>query len=325
MPHRTAMTRERAEELLAAFEKCRILVVGDLMLDRYIRGRAERISPEAPVPVVRVESEDFAPGGAANVARNLRALGAWVMVVGVVGNDLEGERLLSLLKKEGVEVEGIFRDSDRPTTVKTRVIAHHQHVVRVDWEVTEPVTGEAERRISAYLSRSLCEVDGVVVSDYAKGAVTGGLLRMLRDGRAPVVVDPKEPHFDLYRKVRCVTPNRGEAERASGVRIRNEDDLKRAGEALLRRWEADMVLITRGEEGMSLFEGNRKVTHIPTVAREVYDVSGAGDTVVATFTLALSAGAKPQEAAHLANVAAGIVVGKLGTATASPEEVLSWW
>ncbi|HID11709.1 MAG TPA: hypothetical protein EYP17_10485 [Candidatus Latescibacteria bacterium] len=182
-----------------------------------------------------------------------------------------------------------------------------------------------EQRISEYISRRLGEVDGVVISDYAKGTVTGEVLDGLREGLVPVVVDPKEPHFGLYRRVRCVTPNRAEAERASGVRIRGGGDLERAGEVLLRRWEADMVLITRGEEGMSLFEGNGRVTHIPTVAREVYDVSGAGDTVVATFALALSAGAEPREAAYLANVAAGIVVGKLGTATASPEEVLSWW
>lgn len=324
MPHRSVITRARAEELLSCFARCRMMVVGDLMLDRYVRGKAERISPEAPVPVVRVESEDFSPGGAANVAKNLRALGAEVTAVGVVGDDREGDMLLELLREEGVDLVGVVVDPGRPTTVKTRVIAHHQHVVRVDREVTDPLRGDLEGKLRERISGSLEGVDGVVVSDYAKGTVTQGLLDALTDGAAPVVVDPKEPNFGLYRKVRCVTPNRLEAERASGVKIGDLDDLERAGRALLERWEADMVLITRGEEGMSLFERDR-VTHIPTVAREVYDVSGAGDTVVATFTLALAAGAEPKEAAYLANVAAGIVVGKLGTATASPEEILSWW
>ena len=323
MPHRKAMTKARAEEILSSFANFRIMVVGDLMLDRYIRGRAERISPEAPVPVVRVESEDFSPGGSANVAKNLRALGAEVTVVGVVGDDIEGRTLLGLLEEEGVDIGGVVVDPKRPTTVKTRVIAHHQHVVRVDREATEPPTEEVEERLVELISR-LKDVDGVVVSDYAKGVVTGELIGALSEVEVPVVVDPKEPNFGLYRKVRCVTPNRAEAERASGVRIGDIENLERAGRLLLGKWEAEMVLITRGEEGMSLFEGNG-VTHIPTVAREVYDVSGAGDTVAAAFTLALSAGAEPKEAAYLANLAAGIVVGKLGTATASPEEIISWW
>lgn len=323
------ISKRRLEELLEGFSRRRIMVVGDLMLDHYIHGVAERISPEAPVPVVRVRSERFLPGGAGNVVRNLCALSTGVIAVGVVGDDREGEVLLKLLEEAGADVSGVMVDESRPTTTKTRVIAHNQHVVRIDREEREEVGEGLTEEILRFISGRIDEVDGVVLSDYAKGVVTARLVdelsRIARERGKVLVIDPKGPHFGWYRWATCVTPNKVEAEEASGVRIEGEGDLLEAGRRLMERWGSEMVLITRGEEGMSLFERGGGVEHIPAVAREVYDVTGAGDTVVSVFVLGLASGADPREAAYLANAAAGVVVGKLGAATVSREEILGQW
>jgi D-beta-D-heptose 7-phosphate kinase/D-beta-D-heptose 1-phosphate adenosyltransferase len=320
------LTRAGAARLLDRMRKARVLVLGDVMLDEFLWGRVARISPEAPVPVVEVQRQSHHLGGAGNVAANLRALGGQAIVAGVVGDDPAAETLRKALRSAGVESALLAADSGRPTTVKTRIVAHHQQVVRADREVAEAVGASLERQIVERVGAHLPECGAVVVSDYQKGVVTAGLMRSVRAlaarRRVPVFVDPKVRHFELYRGVRAVTPNQLEAEQATGVRIRGEDDLRRAGERILTMLGCDAALITRGEQGMSLFERGRRPVHLPTAAREVFDVTGAGDTVIATLALAVCAGARLAEAAALANYAAGVVVGKLGTATASPEEVL---
>jgi D-beta-D-heptose 7-phosphate kinase/D-beta-D-heptose 1-phosphate adenosyltransferase len=320
------LTREEARRIVSGFDGKTVLVVGDLLLDKYIRGQVERISPEAPVPVVRVISESFSPGGAANVVSNLCALGAKTIVVGRIGEDTEGEMLTELLRKESTDVSGIVRDRTLPTGLKTRIIAQHQHVVRVDREKTRamdgPVLEEALRRVEAHISG----VAGMVVSDYGKGMITPVLVQrivsMARSHGKPLVLDPKSRDFRMYRGVSCITPNQKEAGEACGLKIETDEDAVACGRRILDQMEAECVLITRGEQGMSVFERNGEVTHIPTHAQEVYDVSGAGDTVVGTFSLAICAGASWKTAAYLSNVAAGVVVGKVGTATASMEEIL---
>jgi D-glycero-beta-D-manno-heptose-7-phosphate kinase len=305
----------------------RVMVVGDVMLDQFLWGTVSRISPEAPVPVVQVTSQSFHLGGAANVAANVRSLGGEAVVVGVVGSDGEGDRVRAALRESGIVDALATADTGRPTTVKTRIIAHHQQIVRADREVAEDVPSEIEDALIGHVRAALPSCGVVVVSDYQKGVVTKRLMKALF-GRArrrgvPVLVDPKVGHFGLYRGATLVTPNQLEAEQATGVRIRGEVDLRAAGEAILQRLRCSAALITRGEHGMSLFERGRKPLHIATAAREVFDVTGAGDTVIATLGLAHAAGAPLAEAARLANDAAGVVVGKLGTASATPEEILA--
>jgi D-beta-D-heptose 7-phosphate kinase/D-beta-D-heptose 1-phosphate adenosyltransferase len=306
------------------FRRASVLVVGDLMLDEFVWGKVSRISPEAPVPVVWVQSESVMPGGAANVANNIRALGGAVTVVGVVGEDRWGDALLGELASRKIETSGALK-ARRPTTVKTRVIAHHQQVVRVDREQREPLpAGTLERLIGAVTER-LDGVDAVVIEDYGKGVITRALLEavipLARRHRKIITVDPKQEHFDLYRRVTALTPNRAEAGEAVGRDLETDADVERAGRELVTRLECDGVLITLGEDGMRLFERGGGMTRIPTVAQEVFDVAGAGDTVIAAFTLAMASGATMQQAARIANHAAGIVVGKLGVAVASPAEL----
>lgn len=320
------LTREEARRIVSGFDGKTVLVVGDLMLDKYIRGQVERISPEAPVPVVRVISESFSPGGAANVVSNIRALGAKTLVVGRIGEDAEGEMLAELLRKESTDVSGIVRDRTLPTGLKTRIIAHHQHVVRVDREEARAMEGPALEEALRLVEARISNVSGVVVSDYGKGMITPALVRrivsMARSHGKPLVLDPKSRDFGTYHGVSCITPNQKEAGEACGVKIETDGDVAACGQRILDQVEAECVLITRGEQGMSVFERSGEVTHIPTHAQEVYDVSGAGDTVVGTFSLAICAGASWKTAAYLSNVAAGVVVGKVGTATASMEEIL---
>lgn len=325
------MTKPRAErqELLrtiARFTGRRVLVVGDLMLDQYIRGSVSRISPEAPVPVVRVTGESFIPGGAGNVVSNLAALGAHVSVVGVVGEDHAGQTLLQQFREKGVDVDGVCVDVDRLTTQKCRVVAERQQAVRYDRETTGPLSHATETRLSASLSDELARADAVILSDYGKGVIGPKLLSQAISGsrrrKIPVTVDPKPEHFRRYRGITCVTPNTSEAwacmHRAPKP---GQDALVELGRDILKTLRSKSVLITRGPDGMSLFEDTGKVTHIPTEAREVFDVSGAGDTVISTFTLALAAGAPLVRAAKLSNHAAGIVVAKLGTATTDQKEL----
>ena len=306
------------------FRRASVLVVGDLMLDEFVWGKVSRISPEAPVPVVWVQSESVMPGGAANVANNIRALGGAVTVVGVVGEDRWGDILLGELASRKIETSGVLK-ARRPTTVKTRVIAHHQQVVRVDREQREPLpAGTLERLIGAVTER-IDGVDAVVIEDYGKGVITRALLEavipLARRHRKVITVDPKQEHFDLYRRVTALTPNRAEAGEAVGRDLATDADVERAGRELVTRLECEGVLITLGEDGMRLFERGGGMTRIPTVAQEVFDVAGAGDTVIAAFTLAMASGATMQQAARIANHAAGIVVGKLGVAVASPAEL----
>jgi D-beta-D-heptose 7-phosphate kinase/D-beta-D-heptose 1-phosphate adenosyltransferase len=305
----------------------RVLVLGDVMLDQFLWGRVARISPEAPVPVVEISSETFHLGGAANVAGNVRALGGQAVVAGVVGDDAAGVRVRRALAEAGIEDALSVADGARPTTVKTRIIAHHQQVVRADREVAHDVAGSLERALLDRVRAALPTCGALILSDYQKGVVTAGLMKsvlaLARRRGVPVLVDPKVRHFALYRRVAVVTPNQAEAEQATGVRILGEADLVEAGRRILRRLGCQAALVTRGEHGMTLFEVARRPLHIPTAAREVFDVTGAGDTVIATLGLALCAGANLAAAARLANFAAGVVVGKLGTATTTPEEVMA--
>jgi D-beta-D-heptose 7-phosphate kinase/D-beta-D-heptose 1-phosphate adenosyltransferase len=313
-------------QFIPRFSHAKILVVGDLMLDEFVWGKVSRISPEAPVPVVWVQSESLMPGGAANVANNIRALGAQVSALGVVGEDRWGELLRSELASRKVNTSGILTTS-RPTTVKTRVIAHHQQVVRVDREQPEPLHARTIEQLIAAISTRIDAVDALVIEDYGKGVITRQLLEavipLARKQRKIITVDPKQEHFDLYRHVSALTPNLAEAGEALGRELDSNADVQKAGEEILRRLECDGLLITLGENGMCLFERGGCCTQIPTVAQEVFDVAGAGDTVIATFTLSLASGASMIHAARIANCAAGIVVGKLGVAVVTPEELRS--
>ncbi len=309
--------------IIKRFSKVNIAVVGDLILDHYIWGLVERISPEAPVPVVDVKREDYSLGGAANVASNVVALGARATVVGVRGDDLHGDVLEGLLKERKIDTEGLFVGL-RPTTVKTRVIAHNQQVVRFDREDRRRVSKKRFKEIKEFLGDNKNRFDAIIVSDYKKGIVTDALMRFIvkefRDNGGFVSVDPKVGHFNLYKRVSIITPNLKEASQGASVEIEDEGTLIRAGKRLMKKMGLDSVLITRGEQGMSLFEKDR-ITHIPTVAKSVYDVTGAGDTVIATLTVAHVAGADLRDAAILSNHAASVVVSKLGTATATPSEI----
>jgi len=309
--------------ILREFKNKKILVIGDLILDRYIRGRVNRISPEAPVPIVEVTDEDFFLGGASNVAHNIRALGGHSTIVGLTGNDRAGEVLMNIMEQKGIKCGGVFR-SIRPTTVKTRVIAHNQQVVRFDKEDSNKIDGKMFRGLLDYISNVIPDHDAVIISDYKKGVVSSELVRAVLKISKPmnifVSVDPKIGHFHFYKNVSLITPNIHEASVASGIEIKDEISLINAGRALLKKVLCNAALITRGEHGMSLFEKN-KVSHIPTVARNVYDVTGAGDTVIATFTLAYAAGGNMEEAAVIANHAAGIVVGELGTAVVTSDQL----
>jgi D-beta-D-heptose 7-phosphate kinase/D-beta-D-heptose 1-phosphate adenosyltransferase len=319
------VTARRLAALVRRLRGVRVLVVGDLMLDQFVWGRVERISPEAPVPVVHVIDEDLRPGGAGNVVSNVAALGGRALVAGIVGRDGAGGRLLDALAGLGATTDGVIRVSDSATTQKTRIIAHHQQVVRLDREAPPVADGRAAKRLRDWVLAHLRRVDVVVVSDYGKGTVTPALLDSLADAHArrPFlwVVDPKSANFAHYRRVSLVKPNREEAAAASGIAITDTDSLRAAGTRLLERWDAEAVLISRGEDGLALFRRGRAVRHFPTVAREIFDVTGAGDTVVATCALALGAGASLEEATVLANHAAGLVVAKVGTATVTAAEL----
>ena len=310
---------------LQRFPRCHVLILGDVMLDEYMWGTVSRISPEAPVPVVAVRSETVKVGGAGNVATNVAALGGRVSLIGLVGNDAAAERLGHELELAGVKSDGLIMDASRPTTIKSRVVAGSQHVVRFDRESDAPASRAIRRRVVAAVQERLPKADVLLISDYAKGLVGPGLVRevlaLAARHRTPVAVDPKVQHLTLFTGVTLVAPNHHEAAAAARVSVRSEADLLRVGQILLRRLKARAVLITRGEQGMSLFEAGKAVVHIPTVAREVYDVTGAGDTVMGALSLALAAEADMHTAALLANYAAGVVVGKRGTATVTRAEL----
>lgn len=309
-------------EWAAALSRARVVVLGDLMLDRFIWGRVSRVSPEAPVPVVEVTSESVLLGGAGNVFLNLLSLGATVSLCGVVGDDAAGTGLIDLLRDRGGAVDGVIAESGRPTTQKTRVIAHQQQVVRVDRERRDPLGAKTRAALIEAVEARIAGANCLVVSDYAKGVVSPELMDRVRRAAAArgveVLVDPKVSNMSSFSGVHVVTPNHLEASQASGVEIHDPESLSLAGRSLLDRLQVGAVLVTRGEHGMTLFERDGGVTHIPTVAKQVFDVTGAGDTVIATLAAARSVGAPLADAARLANCAAGYVVGVVGTAAVSP-------
>jgi D-beta-D-heptose 7-phosphate kinase/D-beta-D-heptose 1-phosphate adenosyltransferase len=317
----TTHNSEVLTEGIDKFSSCRILVVGDVIMDEFLWGRVERISPEAPVPVVQVEEESLVLGGAGNVVNNIISLGGQALLCGVIGKDAMGRKLIHRLQEMNSPTHGLVVEDGRPTTIKTRIVAHSQQVVRVDREESEPVTEASIERIITTVKEEIGSIDAIVVSDYGKGVVAQGLMETIRlltrDRQITLTVDPKVQNVALYKGVTLITPNNQEAELMSGIVINDEESLKRAGTRLLDELGCLMVLLTQGDRGMTLFEGNGRITQIPTVARKVFDVSGAGDTVTGTFTLALAAGLAPRQAAELANLAAGIVVGEIGTATVS--------
>jgi rfaE bifunctional protein kinase chain/domain len=325
----TRLTTERAAEIVASLRGRTVVVFGDVMLDEFVWGDVTRISPEAPVPVVEIRRESAHLGGAANVLSNLRALGVQSALVGVVGQDRAGERVRAELREAGAldAEENLIVDVSRPTTVKTRIIAHSQLVVRADRELRTPVDATIAERIVATLRRLLRNANALVVSDYDKGAVTPAVLDEIlpaaEAARVPVLIDPKIRNFDSYRPATLVTPNHHEALRLTNTEDDTDEGMARAARAIRERLGCRSVLITRGERGMVLLEGEGEPVYVPTAAREVFDVTGAGDTVIATLAASIAAGSSLVEAAMLANHAAGIVVGKIGTATASAEELLA--
>jgi D-glycero-beta-D-manno-heptose-7-phosphate kinase len=329
------------KEIVHRFKRANILVVGDLILDEYIWGSVERISPEAPVPVLWANRRTFVPGGTANVANNIRSLGGKVTLLGVIGSDANSKILLNELKKKKINTQGIFTESKRHTTVKTRILAGHQQVVRVDWEHTHDLPREINEKILKFIRKNINSFDAIIIEDYGKGVINIALLETLialaRDNKKIITVDPKEENFQFYRYVDSITPNRRELENAiRNLKIKDttnrfkintdklftDKDVDLAAREILTYLNLESILVTLGEHGMKLLEKNGRLTYIPTVAQEVFDVSGAGDTVISTFTLALCSGATKLEAAHLANFAAGIVVGKLGTAVTNTTELL---
>jgi rfaE bifunctional protein kinase chain/domain len=323
-----SILKQRAEEITRQLRDSHIVVLGDVMLDEFLWGDVTRISPEAPVPVVDIKRESTHLGGAANVLANLLALGAQACVIGVIGDDFAGERIQSSVHdKSALQTEGqLIADKSRPTTIKTRIIAQHQMVVRADREHRRPVDAQTEGRIIAAVKTALASAQALVISDYDKGVVTPRILSEVLPaayGRMPVLIDPKIRNFDSYRPATLVTPNHHEALGLANLEEDSDATLQTAARMIRARLGCDAVLITRGDRGMMLFEGERDPVRVETAAREVYDVTGAGDTVIATLAAALATGASLTEAAVLANQAAGIVVGKLGTATASAEEVLA--
>jgi D-beta-D-heptose 7-phosphate kinase/D-beta-D-heptose 1-phosphate adenosyltransferase len=321
------MNRQRAQQIIDNFAGRRIVVLGDLMLDEFIWGEVRRISPEAPVPVVEVKRETWHLGGAGNVVSNLLELGASAVPVGIVGDDEAAELLRNRLAERGAGIYGIVADPVRPTTRKTRIVAHSQQMVRADREDRSPIPPKIEDRIIAVFMGAIESADAVIISDYDKGLLTPRVLsETIEAGRAKariVCLDPKVRNFQHYRRVDVVTPNQLEAERATNIEIVDEKSLGAALHRIRETLDCRNVLITRGEHGMTLLNADGSLINIPTVAREVYDVTGAGDTVIATLTLALASGAGLEEAAVIANHAAGVVVGKIGTATVSRSELSS--
>ncbi|HET6349624.1 MAG TPA: D-glycero-beta-D-manno-heptose-7-phosphate kinase [Candidatus Krumholzibacteria bacterium] len=314
---------------VARFASVKVAVLGDIMLDRYFWGDVERISPEAPVPVVRVNRRSRRLGGAANVAANLRALGASADVISVRGDDREGREVVRMLDRRGIASDGLIAEAGRETTEKVRIIARHQQVVRADFESDEPVDGDVRERIYTRAVEAAASFDALVVSDYGKGVIVEDALRRLvavwRDHGKPVLVDPHIPHFGWYRGVTVITPNAREAQLSAGIDFRRGNDPAPAAFDVVKRMELDALLVTRGEDGMSLYYAGaeKRQEHIPTVAKEVFDVTGAGDTVISVLAAALASGAEMMESVILANQAAGEVIKEVGTSTLSAQDLVA--
>ncbi len=312
------------KKILDSFQGKRIMVLGDCMLDKYIWGEVSRISPEAPVQVVEVQRESFAAGGAANVAMNAAVLGGKVSLVSITGNDESRNALIAMLVAKGIDVEGTLIEEDKPTTVKMRIMGRSQQLLRVDYEKRAHVHPDIERKIIALIGKIVEKCDAVVVSDYAKGVVTEKVMAFLikasQERKIALIVDPKPQHKGLYKGASVITPNHAEACLMANAEVENGESIEKIGRQLVKEMDASVIL-TRGEKGMSVFEKNSQTISIPTQAKEVYDVTGAGDTVVATIALALASGAQLKDAAMLANHAAGVKVGKIGTSAISIEEL----
>ena len=317
----TNIESKKVRQIIKNFKDKRVLVLGDLMLDKYIWGNVIRISPEAPVPVVEVNKDTSCLGGAGNASHNLKSLGAFPLLVGVVGNDAEGQ----WIKENVPDNRGIIADDNRPTIVKTRIIAHQQQVVRVDLEKKAAISSMIEEQMFNFIQEET--YDGILISDYNKGTLTKSLMSKVlsyaQEKRIPVFVDPKFENFFLFSPVTLIAPNHFEAEKIVQHDCWTDSEVERAGQKILSQISALYLILKRGEQGMTVFEKGKKPLHIPTGAKEVYDVTGAGDTVIATAALSLLSGGSIQEAAILANTAAGIVVGKIGTAAVTSEELLS--
>jgi rfaE bifunctional protein kinase chain/domain len=320
--------KEELKDIVDRFPDARVLVVGDIIMDEYIWGDVSRISPEAPVPVVEVKRETKMLGGAANVIHNMAKLGAKPHFCGVVGEDGTGLQILEILRDMGLSTDGVVVEPERPTSVKTRVVAQNQQVVRFDRESREEIRPESRKRLLHFIRQRLASLDIIAVSDYGKGVVSGAFMDGLRaiahgdaGGSVLIGVDPKICNFRHYHDVDVLTPNHHEAGAFCGVEIMDDATLVRSGRQMIHELNCRHLLITQGKDGMTLFERDGEISHIPTVARKVFDVTGAGDTVIATLCLGLAAGLDPKSAAIISNYAAGIVVGEVGTSTVSREDL----
>jgi len=324
-----SFTEERLNQIFKAMKTRKIAVIGDLMVDKYIWGDVIRISPEAPVPVVEVTDESERLGGAANVGLNLVGLGGKSVLIGVCGDDSQAAQMKDIVTRNGMDAGGIVTDKTRRTTVKTRVIAQQQHVVRIDQEHRHHISKAVEKQILDYLSLHIDELDGIILEDYNKGVLTLGLIKdvisLANQHRKLITVDPKKNHFFDYQNVTLFKPNLKETSEGLNRKLHTDEEVIEAGTELLKKLNAEYVLITRSEKGMSLFKKDGSHHHVPTQALHVADVSGAGDTVIATLTLALAASASIEEASALANLAGGFVVGEVGILPAKPEQVLEFW
>lgn len=319
------LNKNKLRSVISRFKNKNILVVGDLVLDHYIFGKVDRISPEAPVPVVWANRENFVCGGAANVGLNLVALGAKVSICGVIGKDHFGKRLFSLIESGGISSNLLVQEKNRPTTLKTRIIAQHQQIVRLDWESVEFLSQKVSRMLVSKIAKNIDKFDAVIIEDYGKGVINpnlvGDVVDLCTRKRKIITVDPKEEHIDYYTNVTSLTPNLKEAQVAAHMKIHGKSEIPLLGKAIMARLNPKSLLVTLGEDGMMLF-ADGKYYHIPTMALEVFDVTGAGDTVISAFTLALAAKASFYEAALISNFAAGIVVEKLGAATTNSKELI---
>lgn len=316
---------DELKEYIDRFSQARVLVIGDIIMDKYIWGNVSRISPEAPVPVVEVKQETKMLGGAANVVNNIVSLGGQAILCGVIGEDGAGGEILDWIRALGIITDGILVERDRPTSIKTRVIAHSQQVVRFDRESRRSLRPESIKRLLDFIAGMKDRVDVIIVADYGKGVISSELMKSLRElvlgSKIIIAVDPKIGNFECYRSVDVITPNHHEAGAFCRMEIVNEETLIRAGKQMLRELNCGSVLITQGKDGMTLFENGGEITHIPTVAREVFDVTGAGDTVISTFCLGLASGMDLKSAAIISNFAAGIVVAEVGTSTVQADQL----
>ena len=317
---------DKLQNILNEFKNKTILVIGDLMLDHYIIGDVERISPEAPVQVVKAENEKYGLGGAANVANNVKSLGATPIVIGSVGDDSNGQKVRDIFKKNDISDEGIFINKNQPTTQKTRVIARHQQLIRIDFENSNELSSELYKEIENYIEQIIPDIDGIILQDYNKGLLSKSLIKFIlkvaNQNKKIIVVDPKTKNFFEYINATIFKPNRQEVERNLNIDIKDDKDLLFAAKALIQKINCLYLVITLGEKGMFVYDNKHRYWKIPTFSQEVYEVSGAGDTVISTLVLAKASGCDIKTASIIANHAAGVVCGKVGVATASPEEII---